>query len=162
MKEQQLNQLIESEIFGRLKQHVVTARLVSGDKEVGKGLKVSKNLPKDLPKVKIDAEKFATIVDNIFVNALIAVSGGGEIKVVTRKKPKAEGRIELIIFDSGKGIPVPEQQNLFKAFTPIGRKTMGLGLAVAKKLIELHQGDISIKSTPDASTLVTIDLPALS
>lgn len=162
MKEFQLNQLIENEIFGRLKQHVVTARLVSGDKEVGKGLKVSKNLPKDLPKVKIDAEKFATIVDNIFVNALIAVSGGGEIKVVTRKKPKMEGRIELIIFDSGKGIPVPEQQNLFKAFTPIGRKTMGLGLAVAKKLIELHQGDISIKSTPDASTLVTIDLPALS
>ena len=159
LKEAQLNQLVESLIFARLKQHVVTARLVSGDKDVGKGLKVSKNLPKDLPNTKVDADFFAAVVDNIFVNALIAVSGGGEIKVVTRKKPKVDNRIELIIFDSGKGIPVPEQQNLFKAFTPIGRKTMGLGLAVSKKLIQMHQGDISIKSTPDTSTLVTIDLP---
>lgn len=162
LKELQLNQLIENQIFAKLKQHVMTARLVSGDKDVGKGLKVSKNLPKDLPLVKIDAEKFAAAVDNIFVNALIAVSGGGEIKVVTRKKPKSEGRIELIIFDSGKGIEASQQANLFKAFTPIGRKTMGLGLAVAQKLIQLQQGEISIKSTPAASTLVTIDLPALS
>ncbi len=159
LKEIQINQLIESQIFAKMKQHVLTARLVSGDKDVGKGLKVSKNLPDNLPKIKIDAEIFSTIVDNIFVNALIAVSGGGEIKVVTRKKPKEENRIELIIFDSGKGIPVTEQKNLFRAFTPIGRKTMGLGLAVSKKLIQLHQGEISIKSTPDASTLVTIDLP---
>lgn len=159
LEEVQLNQLIESQVFGKLKQHVVTARLVSGDKDVGKGLKVSKSLPKDLPKIRIDPEVFATVVDNIFVNALIAVSGGGEIKVVTRLKPKTDNRVELIIFDSGKGIPTPAQADLFKAFTPIGRKTMGLGLAVSKKLIQLHQGDISIKSTPDASTLVTIDLP---
>jgi type IV pilus assembly protein PilB len=162
LKELQLNQLIESEIFAKLKQHVVTAKLVSGDKEVGKGLKVSKSLPKDLPKAKIDPEIFASIIDNIFVNALIAVSGGGEIKVVTRKKPKSEDKIELIIFDSGKGIPEAEQKNLFKAFSPIGRKSLGLGLAVSKKLLQMHNGGISIKSKAENSTLVTIEIPVSS
>lgn len=162
LKECQLNQLVESQIFAKLKQHVVTARLVSGNKEVGKGLKVSKNLPKDLPMAKIDADLFATIVDNIFVNALIAVSGGGEIKVVARKKPKSDDKIELIIFDGGTGIAVADQANLFQAFTPIGRNSLGLGLAVAKKLIQMHNGEIVIKSTPATSTLVTITLPIAS
>ncbi|GAB4282301.1 MAG: hypothetical protein Kow0029_27790 [Candidatus Rifleibacteriota bacterium] len=162
LKEIQINQLIESQIFGKLKQHVLTARLVAGNQEIGKGLKVSKSLPKDLPKTKIDPDLFATVIDNIFVNALIAVSGGGEIKVVTRKKPKSRDKIELIIFDSGKGIANSDQANLFKPFNPIGRKSLGLGLAVSKKLVELHNGDITIKSTPDANTLVTIDLPVSS
>jgi type IV pilus assembly protein PilB len=155
----QLNQLIEKQIFAKLKQHVVTARLVSGAKDIGKGLKVSKSLPKDLPLSKIDPEIFAAIIDNIFVNALIAVRGGGEIKVVTRKKPKSADRIEFIIFDSGNGVPAEKQKHLFKPFDPVGRTSLGLGLAVSKKLVDLHEGNINVKSTANTSTLVTIDLP---
>ncbi|HAE40003.1 MAG TPA: hypothetical protein DCG57_15440, partial [Candidatus Riflebacteria bacterium] len=98
----QLNQLVEKEIFAGLKNHVVTARLLSGIKEIGKNLKVSKSLPADLPQVQIDPESFATIAANIFINALIGLgSKGGEIKVVTRLKPKTTNRVEFIIFDSG-------------------------------------------------------------
>jgi type IV pilus assembly protein PilB len=155
----QLNQLIEKQIFSRLKQQVVTARLVSGAKDIGKGLKVSKSLAKELPPVHIDAGIFAAIIDNLFVNSLIAVKGGGEIKIVTRKKPKTENRIEFIVFDSGNGITPDDQKNLFKPFAPIGRNSLGLGLAVCKKLIECQNGKISLKSTPGTSTLVTVELP---
>ena len=156
-----LNQLVEKEIFAALKNHVVTARLLSGNKDIGKNLKVSKNLPENLPNVKIDPEAFSTIASNIFINALIGLgTKGGEIKVVTRLKPKTTDRVEFIIFDSGSGIPADQQSNLFKPFTATGKKSLGLGLAVAQKLVKHLNGDITIKSTPDTSTLVTVELPA--
>jgi signal transduction histidine kinase len=157
----QLNQLVEKEIFAGLKNHVVTARLLSGIKEIGKNLKVSKSLPADLPQVQIDPESFATIAANIFINALIGLgSKGGEIKVVTRLKPKTTNRVEFIIFDSGKGIPLEQQSQLFTPFSSTDKGSLGLGLSVARKLVTLCNGDISIKSTPDTSTLVTVELPA--
>lgn len=157
----QLNDLIEKEIFVGLKNHVVTARLLSGVKEIGKNLKVSKNLPQDLPSVKIDVEAFATIASNIFINALIGLGAkGGEIKVVTRLKPKTTDRVEFIIFDSGSGISAEQQSKLFSPFVGAGKNSLGLGLAVAQKLVRQLNGEITIKSTPDTSTLVTVELPA--
>lgn len=158
---QQLNQLIEKEIFAGLKNHVVTARLLSGIKDIGKNLKVSKNLPENLPSVKIDTEAFATIASNLFINALIGLGAkGGEIKVVTRLKPKTTDRVEFIIFDSGSGITVEQQSKLFKPFAANDKKSLGLGLAVAQKLARQLHGEITIKSTPDTSTLVTVEFPA--
>ncbi len=158
---QQLNQLVEKEIFAGLKNHVITARLLSGNKEIGKNLKVSKNLPENLPNVRIDAEAFSTIASNLFINALIGLGAkGGEIKVVTRIKPKTTNRVEFIIFDSGSGISVEQQSHLFQPFSATGKKSLGLGLAVAQKLVKQLNGDITIKSTPDTSTLVTVELPA--
>lgn len=160
LKKIQLNQLIEREIFARLKSQVLTAKLLSGDTNIGKNLRISKNLPKNLPPVMIDPAVFSGVINNIFVNALLALGKkGGEIKVVTRLKPKAPGRVEFIIFDSGGGIASENLQNLFIPFKPLGRKTLGLGLSVAKKLVEQHHGKISVKCTENVSTLVTIELP---
>lgn len=163
LKKIQLNQLIEREVFTKLKSQILTAKLLSGDTNTGKNLKISKNLPQNLPAVMIDPAIFSGVINNIFVNALLALgSKGGEIKVVTRPKPKAPGKIEFIIFDSGGGITSENQQKLFVPFKPLGRNTLGLGLSVAKKLVEQHNGKISIKCTADVSTLVTIELPAAS
>lgn len=156
-----INKLVEKEIFAGLKNHVVTARLLSGVKEIGKNLKVSKNLPENLPPVKIDLEAFSTIASNVFINSLIGLGAkGGEIKIMTRLKPKTKNVVELIIFDNGSGIPVEQQKNLFKPFGNAGKGSLGLGLAVAQKLLHQLKGNISIKSTPNTSTLVTIELPA--
>lgn len=157
----QLNQLIEKDIFAALKSHVVTARLVSGNKDIGKNLKVSKNLPANLPAVSIDPEAFSTIAANLFINALIGLGEkGGEIKIVTRLKPKTTDKIEFIVFDSGTGIAAEQQNKLFEPFTPLGRTSLGLGLAVSRKLARLYSGDVSLKSTPNTSTLATLELPA--
>ena len=161
MGKYQINQLIEKEIFGNVKSHVVTARLLSGVKEIGKNLKLSKNLPVNLPPVNVDMEAFSTIVSNVFINSLIGLGAkGGEIKVVTRLKPKTNNIVELVIFDNGCGIPVEQQKNLFKPFGSAGKNSLGLGLAVAQKLLHALKGEITVKSTPNASTLVSIELPA--
>ncbi len=157
----QINQLVEKEIFNNVKSHVVTARLLSGVKEIGKNLKLSKNLPQNLPPINVDIEAFSTIVSNVFINSLIGLgSKGGEIKVVTRLKPKTNNVVELVIFDNGTGIPVEKQKNLFKPFDCAGKNSLGLGLAVAQKLLHALKGNITIKSTPNTSTLVSIELPA--
>ena len=158
---QNLNGLVEQEIFTSLKAHVTTARLLSGIKEIGKNLKVSKNLSQNLPEVKIDTAAFVIVAANIFVNALIALgSKGGEIKVLTRIKPKTADRVEFIIFDTGPGISAEQQQNLFKPFAA-GKNSLGLGLAVSRKLVNINGGEINVKSTPGTSTLVTVELPAV-
>ena len=156
-----INQLVEKEIFGNAKNHVVTARLLSGNKEIGKVLKLSKNLPENLPAVKVDLEAFSTIASNVFINSLIGLGAkGGEIKVVTRLKPNTTDKVELVIFDNGSGISLEQQKNLFKPFGNAGKSSLGLGLAVAQKLLHSLGGEISIKSVPEKSTLVTIELPA--
>ena len=157
----QINQLVEKEIFGNVKSHVVTARLLSGVKEIGKNLKLSKNLPVNLPPINVDMEAFSTIISNVFINSLIGLGAkGGEIKVVTRLKPKTNNIVELVIFDNGCGIPVEQQKNLFKPFGNAGKNSLGLGLAVAQKLLHALKGEITVKSTPNTSTLVSIELPA--
>jgi type IV pilus assembly protein PilB len=157
----QINQLVEKEIFANVKSHVVTARLLSGVKEIGKNLKLSKNLPVNLPPINVDMEAFSTIISNVFINSLIGLGAkGGEIKVVTRLKPKTNNMVELVIFDNGCGIPVEQQKNLFKPFGNAGKNSLGLGLAVAQKLLHALKGEITIKSTPNTSTLVSIELPA--
>ncbi|MFZ2960817.1 MAG: ATPase, T2SS/T4P/T4SS family [Candidatus Ozemobacteraceae bacterium] len=155
-----LNELIERDVLGLLKNHVVLARLLSGNSAIGNGLKVTKNLSANLPPIAIDLAAFRQIVANVVVNALMAMPKGGEIKLMSRLKPNAPKRVEMALFDNGQGIPVESQAQLFTAFAPIGRKTLGLGLAVAKKMIEQAGGGISIKSTPGVNTLVILEFPA--
>ena len=67
--------------------------------------------------------------------------------------------MEIVFFDNGAGIPVESQADLFVPFAPIGRPTLGLGLAISRKLTQAMNGQISIKSTPGANTLVVLDFP---
>lgn len=157
-----LNDLVDREIIGRLRHHVVTARLLSGRSDIGQGLKVAKNLAKDLPNIAFDIESFRQLAANVVVNSLMALKPNGEIKLMSRLKPGSAGRVELMIFDNGAGIPAEDQARLFTPFSPIGRKTLGLGLSVSRKLVNACGGQIAVKSTPGANTLVTIEFTAVS
>ncbi|MBP7633383.1 Flp pilus assembly complex ATPase component TadA [Candidatus Ozemobacteraceae bacterium] len=157
-----LNELVDTEIIGKLRHHVVTARLLSGRTDIGQGLKVAKNLAKDLPDISFDIEYFRHVVSNVVVNSLMALKPNGELKFMSRLKPGTTDRVELVIFDNGAGISVEDQARLFTPFSPLGRKTLGLGLAVSRKLMNACGGQILVKSTPGANTLVTIEFPAAS
>jgi len=157
-----LNELVEKEIIGRLKNHVITARLLSGRTDIGQGLKVAKNLAAALPSISFDIEMFRHVTANLIVNSLMALKPNGEIKILSRLKPGTTNRVELIIFDNGAGIPLEDQARLFAPFSPIGRRTLGLGLAVSRKLLGACGGQINVKSTPGTNTLVTLEFAAAS
>jgi type IV pilus assembly protein PilB len=153
-----VNELTEKLLLGAMKQHVILARLLAGDGNIGSNLKITKSLQQNLPNVLVDIDGFNTIAMNLVVNSLMGMPKGGELKVVTRLKPNTANRVEIALLDNGVGIPAEKQASLFTPFVPIGRKTLGLGLSVVKKLMTNMGGQISLKSTPGSQTLVVLEL----
>ena len=100
---------------------------------------------------------------NLLSNAIDAVgSTGGLIRVVCRYD--AENRQSIIdVIDNGKGIAPSMMNHLFQLFhSTKGNRGTGLGLAVTKKIVEEHDGSISVKSVPGEGTTFTIRLPVKS
>jgi signal transduction histidine kinase len=121
--------------------------------------RIELNLPRDLPVIQLDRHMLQQAILNLLTNALDAIEGEGEVRVSAFP---ATGQVEILIQDTGSGIP-PE--NLAKIFDPffttkeVGRGT-GLGLAICQGIIEQHGGAIEVRSDGvGKGTTVVIRLP---
>lgn len=117
-----------------------------------------------LPNILLDSRQMETAIGNILDNAMEAVSHGGRIEAIVKKTERVrEGRInefvEIAITDNGPGIKAAYQSQLFKPFASFRPGGTGLGLLLAKKIIEDHGGCIRLDSKEDHGTTVTIVLP---
>lgn len=127
-----------------------------------KDLKFKFHRPKEKFPVYVDKEKINLALQNIIDNAIKYTPEKGEITV---KAEKRDGQVTVIVRDSGCGIPKKEQKKLFTKFfrasnisgTKIGGS--GLGLFIAKNIVEGHGGSIDLKSEENKGTKVTIFLP---
>jgi signal transduction histidine kinase len=100
------------------------------------------------------------VIMNLLSNALDAVAAGeGLIRVECRFD--ADNHQSIIeVGDNGTGIPAPMMKHMFELFhSTKGNRGTGLGLAVAKKIVDEHEGSISVRSTPGQGTTFTIRLP---
>lgn len=105
-----------------------------------------------------DKEKLLRVLANLVKNAKEAMPAGGEIKV-TAFLDGMEGVIQVA--DNGPGLPPELAGRLFEPFATFGKKGgTGLGLAMAKKIIEEHDGTLQCESEPGRGTTFTIRLPA--
>jgi signal transduction histidine kinase/HD-like signal output (HDOD) protein len=116
-----------------------------------------------LPEVYIDIHQTSRAVANVIINALQAVADSSSPSVIITGKCKQENAMAIFqVTDNGNGM---DKNTLNKAFVPFfsnrkaGRAT-GMGLAHAKRLIEINHGEIKIDSIPAKGTTVTISLPA--
>lgn len=113
-----------------------------------KGLTLKFDLTKDLPPVVIDKDRIIQVLINLISNA-IKFTRRGEITVKTQLDPRG---IEISVTDSGIGIKQEDLAKLFQPFSQVhngnGRKTgsSGLGLAISKKIVERHGGQIGVQS----------------
>ena len=114
----------------------------------------------------LDPDQFTRALNNLLMNAILYTPAGAKIVVSTGRK-EAEGRVWAIVVvsDTGMGIPENELSHIFERFFR-GEKprTMqisgtGLGLPIAKKVVELHGGRMTVKSEVDVGTIVTVWLP---
>jgi len=118
--------------------------------------------------VKADAQMLQQLLLNLLSNALDAIEGVGEVRIVVTSIPGGQGArgqpgmVQISVADTGYGIP-PE--NLSKVFDPffttkeVGKGT-GLGLPICQSIVEQHGGRIEIKSEGvGKGTLVTVKLP---
>ncbi len=108
-----------------------------------------------------DPDRLAQVLDNLVDNAISYAGAGAEVGIfLTDGDP-----VRVVVADTGKGVPVEHLPNLFDAFyradtarTPSDNHS-GLGLRIARGLIEAHGGRLTLVSTPGAGTRVEISLP---
>jgi signal transduction histidine kinase len=96
---------------------------------------------------------FENFVSNA-VQALTEKNGKGEV-IVTDK----DGKVLVQVRDTGHGIPPERLSGLFDEFTTTKGRGLGLGLAIAKKIVQLHGGEISVTSVVEKGTTFFITLP---
>ena len=108
---------------------------------------------------KIDADMLKQVILNLFINAQQAMSGGGDLMIRTDRQEK-DALIQ--ISDTGTGITPDNLSHIFDAYYTSRPQGSGLGLPTAKKIIEAHNGSISVNSEPGKGTSFTIRLPIQS
>jgi signal transduction histidine kinase len=130
---------------------------------VRRGIRVEVEAPPELPTVVADPTHVYHALANLLANAIKFTSEGGRVDVLVRD---VGGRILVSVRDTGIGILPDQREHLFEAFhqgtRPLpahARGGTGLGLTLAKGLIELEGGDITVESTPDVGSTFTISLP---
>jgi signal transduction histidine kinase len=143
--------------LGKLELELERADIVEIVESVVKEMEIAakeKNLylkfekPKEVPKILIDKEKIREIILNLVDNAIkYTQEGGVEVKLQI-----LNNRLQIVVADTGEGLTKEEREKLFESFSrgSAGQKYWvegaGIGLYVAKKIVELHQGKIWVES----------------
>jgi len=145
---------------------------------VGGNIQIIKELAKDSLMVRVNINQFEQAFFNIFMNAYEAMPNGGKVFIRTyRTEYQQQGfksgfrdsscfvfgeKIAVLeLQDEGMGIP---EENMGKIFDPFfttkqNKENAGLGLAICRRIIDAHKGEIEIKSMPKEGTIVIIRLP---
>jgi signal transduction histidine kinase len=123
-----------------------------------KDIRVVKDLSYSLPHMLLDENKMEQVVMNIMINAIQAMDNGG---VMTIRTGQDNAFCEIVVGDTGRGMPVDIMNNIFDPFFTtkgVGEGT-GLGLSVSKGIVEQHGGVIEVDSAVNIGTKFRIRLP---
>lgn len=93
----------------------------------------------------IDAAQVEQALSAIVTNGVAASPGGGEVTLLAERDPKAE-RWRIVVQDSGPGIPPEDRDQIFRPYFTTKPDGNGIGLAIAKQVVEQHGGRISLES----------------
>ena len=117
---------------------------------------IVQDFSEDEPRLRIDPERMRRVFINLIENAIDAMPQGG---ILTVSSKRSFNGIEMAISDSGLGMPERAIGNLFKPLQTTKAKGMGLGLAICKRVVDAHGGNISVRSKAGEGTTVSIVLP---
>jgi PAS domain S-box-containing protein len=110
----------------------------------------------DNPMILVDEAKMRRVVTNLIENAVDAMPEGGNLSISSMR---SEDQISIRIADTGVGIPKEHLSKLWRTLYTTKAKGMGLGLAIAKRIVEAHGGSISVESTVGRGSTFTITVP---
>ncbi|MFC1927091.1 sensor histidine kinase [Chloroflexota bacterium] len=126
------------------------------------GISLSLEVPDDLPPVNIDWQRVNEVLHNILENAVAHTRKGGTIKIAASQKGKW---VEVSVSDTGEGIPAEDLPHIFERFYRVDKSRAratggsGLGLTIAKRLIEAHGGTIVVQSKLGEGSRFSFTLP---
>jgi signal transduction histidine kinase len=126
-----------------------------------KGVSLSFNCPSDLS-IFADGDKLREVIINLVDNAIKFTPSGGR---VTLQAEDREKYVDISVEDTGIGIPPESLDEIFDRFHQVQRKErgsregIGIGLAIVKSLVELHGGNVTVRSEPGRGSRFTVTLP---
>lgn len=113
----------------------------------GKGVALEGDVPPDVPPVMADSARIGHVLLNLLNNALKYTPGGGRVEVEAQTE---ESSVRFTVEDTGVGIPIEHLPRIFDRFYRVpgqmGESGAGLGLAIAKEVVEAHGGSITVES----------------
>lgn len=125
-----------------------------------RGIELDLVCPPDLPMVFADLGMVERVVQNLIDNALKFTPKGGKVTIEVNSLGE---KVQVKIADTGPGIPEEEQSYIFERYRQVGpgveKKGAGLGLAIAKKMLDLHDATIQVQSRLNEGTVFLFQLP---
>ena len=149
----------EEQDFLPIVEKVITATRLTAER---KKISFSVSLPSVLPSASIDAEKISIVIDNLITNAIKYTPEGGAVALTVRKRSHD---IEVSVADTGIGIPKEQQRQVFDQFFRARNAKLyatagtGLGLYMAKNIVENHGGMLDFTSAENEGTTVRFTIP---
>lgn len=111
-----------------------------------------------LPHLNLDAAQLERLLDNLTDNALRYSNPGDEVRLQVRRHGE---QVIVSVQDEGEGIPFEQQARIFEPFVQVGRRKggVGLGLALAREIVQLHGGQLRVHSRPGEGANFYFSLP---
>jgi len=129
----------------------------------GKSIRIEAKLPPGLPPIAADGPRLRQTFENLISNAIKYSPPGRTVVVSARAAARG---VEIAVADEGQGIPAEDLPRLFREFgrsesvRPTGgERSVGLGLSIARRIVEAHGGLIRVESEPGLGTTFTVSLP---
>lgn len=116
-------------------------------------------IPPEVPSVWVDAERLRQVLSNLLGNAVKFTPAGRRISVAAQEE---EAAVRISVADTGPGIPAEHLPQVFDRFwqaRSTRRAGAGLGLAIARGIVEAHGGDMGVQSEPGAGSTFFFTLP---
>lgn len=146
------------------------------------GIAIEANIPEDLPRIYADGVRLQQVMRNLLSNALHYTPAGGRVTITARivdmphelEQADAAGELEqpqqaiaIEVADTGIGIAPEHHKHIFERFFQVpldqsGRASgQGLGLAIVKMIVELHGGQVTVRSAPGEGSVFTFTIPGM-
>jgi len=125
-------------------------------------VELATEIDEGLPLLLADEQQLSSVITNLASNALKFTGPGGAVTVRAREVSQA---IVLEVEDNGQGIPHAHREDIFDKFVQVKRSSestpgsVGLGLAIAKEIVELYGGKIWVESELGRGSTFTVQLP---
>ncbi|MFN8641612.1 MAG: ATP-binding protein [Candidatus Binatia bacterium] len=133
--------------------------LLAGDDLAARGVRIERTDGSGLPAVHADPDLITQLLLGLLGNAAEAMAAGGAVRLGASA---AQGVVQLSVDDAGPGVPAELRERIFEPFFTTRSRGTGLGLAVARQIVEAHGGRIEVGDAPSGGARFTVTLPAAS
>jgi signal transduction histidine kinase len=121
------------------------------------GVQVKVECPATLPDVNADPGMLRQALLNLALNGCQAMQEGGTLRIGCRPAPR--GKVEIDIEDTGVGIPPENLNRIFDLYFTTKETGTGIGLSMVYRIVQLHDGEVEVQSTPGAGTRFRLVFP---